>query len=88
MGGGMTIHYLFCMKKVPLEFKITEEMLQALFQGQKVVFDCAGMPRITLYPPRYGVFMTHEKYTAIKEAVYAQAFDRVLELLSPPPKEV
>lgn len=64
-----------------IEQKISEEALQALFQGKKVVFDTYGLPRITLYPPRYGVFVTHEKYQEIVRRAKLQGFEYVIELL-------
>lgn len=56
-------------------------MLQALFQGKKVVFDYAGMGLVTLYPPRYGYFMTHEKMRELEDRVYSKAWESMLELL-------
>ncbi len=71
------------MKKqqIKFEYKITEEALQALFQGKKVVFDTYGQPTITLYPPRYGVFMTHEKYLEIERRAQMEGLNTVLDLL-------
>jgi hypothetical protein len=64
-----------------IEIKIKEEALQALFQGQKVVFDYLGQPRITLYPPRYGYFMTYEKKVEIERMALNKAFEEVIKLL-------
>src|SRR5262249_44864848 len=64
-----------------IEYKITEEALQALFQGQKIIFDTYGLPRVTLYPPRYGVFVTHEKYQEIVRRAKTQGFEYVIEML-------
>jgi hypothetical protein len=69
------------MKLPPLEHRITEEMLQALFQGKKLVFDIQGYPLITLYPPRYGVFITHEKYLEMQRAAYDKAFEPLIDIL-------
>lgn len=65
-----------------IEHKITEEQLQALFQGKKLVFDFAGFPQITFYPPRYGVFITHEKRREMENAMYDKAFERMLEIMA------
>ncbi len=62
------------------EFKITEDALQALFQGKKVVFREPDMD-ITLYPPRYGVFITHEKRIEIERMAYNKAFTELTDLL-------
>lgn len=70
-----------------IEHKITEEQLQALFQGKKLVLDYAGQPQITLYPPRYGVFMTHEKFVEIERMAQMRAYEAVVELLSQSRKE-
>lgn len=64
-----------------IEHKITEEQLQALFQGKKLVLDYQGQPMITLYPPRYGVFMTHEKYLEMERLVYSRAFEELEKFL-------
>ena len=64
-----------------IEQKISEEMLQALFQGKKVVLDYVGQPRVTLYPPRYGTFMTWEKFAEIERAAQLRAFEHVISLL-------
>lgn len=64
-----------------LEFKITEDALQALFQGQKVEFRYQGLPAVILLPPRYGVFMTYEKVKDIERAAYMQAWEKVLDIM-------
>ena len=64
-----------------IEQKISEEALQALFQGKKVIFDTYGLPTIALYPPRYGVFVTHEQYQKIVQKAKTEGFEYVLELL-------
>jgi hypothetical protein len=64
-----------------LEYKITEEALQALFEGKKVIFDYQGRSRITLYPPRYGVFITHEKMRELEDMAYSKAFMEMTKLL-------
>lgn len=68
------------MKK-HIEHKITEEQLEALFQGKKLILNYQGLPSVTLYPPRYGVFMTHEKYAELEHMAYARAFEKLVELL-------
>jgi len=70
-----------------IEHKITEEMLQGLFQGKKLVLDYAGQPRITLYPPRYGVFMTHEKFVELERRAQMNAYEAVVELFREARKE-
>jgi hypothetical protein len=64
-----------------IEHKLTEEHLQALFQGKKLVLEYSGQPRVTLYPPRYGVFMTHEKFSEMEQRVYARAWEELTEFL-------
>ncbi|HMG16561.1 MAG TPA: hypothetical protein VK590_13985 [Saprospiraceae bacterium] len=56
-----------------LEYKISTEMIQALLEGKKVVFDYAGQPRVTLYPERYGVFMTYNKLTELRQKIGFEA---------------
>lgn len=55
------------MKK--MDIRLSEEMLRALFEGKKVQYCQMGEPMVTLYPERYGVFMTHEKMAEIRRAV-------------------
>jgi len=69
------------MKTPPLEYKITEEMLQALFQGKKVIFDYAGLPQVTLYPPNYGYFITYEKKAEIERLAHFKAFEEIIQAL-------
>lgn len=64
-----------------IELKISEEMLQALFQGKKVVFDNYRRPTIMLYPPRYGVFTTYDKYQEIVRRAEMEGHTRAIELL-------
>lgn len=64
-----------------IEHKMTEEQLQALFQGKKLVLDYSGRPRVTLYPPRYGFFMTWEKYVEIERAAQMKAYEHIIDLL-------
>jgi hypothetical protein len=64
-----------------LEYKVTEEALQALFQGKKVLFDYYGLPRVALYPPRYGVFVTHERYQEIVRRAKMEGFEYVIDLI-------
>jgi hypothetical protein len=64
-----------------IEQKISEEMLHALFEGKKVVIDYKGQPTITLYPPRYGVFITYEKYEKIVQQAQTAGTMFVVELL-------
>jgi len=54
------------------EIKITEEMLHGLFEGKKIVLAEPDL-RITLYPPRYGVFMTYDKLIELKRTLGYQA---------------
>ncbi len=63
-----------------LEFKLTEEALKALFEGKKIVFDYAGQPRVTLYPPRYGVFMTYEKMAEVERLAQNKALEALLKV--------
>lgn len=65
----------------PIEHKLTEEQLKALFEGKKLVIDLYGRPQITIYPPRYGFFMTWEKYAEIERAVYRKAYEHLEQLL-------
>jgi len=64
-----------------IEQKISEEMLHALFEGKKVVIDYQGQPRITLYPPRYGVFMTYDKYEELVRRAYREGTQVLVGLL-------
>lgn len=56
-----------------IEFKITTEQLQALLEGKKLVWDVKGQPRVTLYPERWGVFMTATKFEELKRKIGFQA---------------
>lgn len=69
------------MKIQEIEFKLTEKSLKALFEGKKIVYDYFGKSRVTIYPPSYGVFMTHEKMQQIKQAAYMRAWDEILTLI-------
>ena len=64
-----------------IEHKLTEEQLQALYKGKKLVLDYQGRPRVTLYPPRYGFFMTWEKYAEIERAAFSKAYEHLEQLL-------
>jgi len=64
-----------------IEHQINEEQLQALFQGKKLVLDYQGQPKITLYPPRYGVFMTHEKYVELEQRVRMENSFELMEFI-------
>lgn len=68
-------------KRQTIELKLTEEHLQDLFQGKRFCLDYQGEPLIMIYPPRYGVFMTHEKYQELEEAAYTKSFLKLMELL-------
>lgn len=72
---------LLDMERLKIEHKLTDEQLQALFQGKKLVLDYYDTPMITLMPPRYGVFMTNEKYVELERKVYARAFEEVMSML-------
>lgn len=56
-------------------------MLQALFQGKKVVIDHHGFSKVTLYPPRYGYFMTYEKFHELESRLFSKAWEGMLEIL-------
>ena len=62
------------------EIKLTSEALQALFEGKKLVFDRPDM-RLTIYPDRYGVFMTHEKRHELESMIYGRAFEQAVQFL-------
>lgn len=69
------------METPEIEIKIDEEALQALFQGKKVVYDRHQEYRVTLYPPRYGFFMTYEKLENIRNAAKMQGAIHLLNII-------
>ena len=54
-------------KEIKLDIKT--EHIQALLEGKKMVYDIQGLPRITLYPDRYGVFITHDKFLKLRRQI-------------------
>lgn len=84
-------------EKLPkLEYHLNEECLQALFQGKQVVFSHFKMPEIHLYPPRYGVFMTHEKAQELRREIMINVMtmdpikfmEKWKELFNPEPEKI
>lgn len=51
-----------------LEFKVTVEEIRALLEGKKLVYNFPETC-ITLYPDRYGVFMTYEKLADLRRQI-------------------
>lgn len=49
-----------------IKIDIKTEHIQALLEGKKMVYKIEGLPIIILYPERYGVFMTHDKFQKIR----------------------
>lgn len=56
-----------------IEHTLTTEQLQALFEGKKLVLNYGDLPRVTLYPPNYGVFMTFAKFAELRRKIGFQA---------------
>lgn len=55
------------MKEIKIDIKT--EHIQALLEGKKLTYDNVGQPRITLFPDRYGVFMTYEKLAQLRRKI-------------------
>lgn len=72
------------MKK-ELEHKITLEQIQALLEGKKLVLDYMGFPRITIYPPKYGIFLTYEEYESLRRCLTPEEQARLDFIKSPNP---
>jgi hypothetical protein len=69
-----------------IEIKLTPEMLRALFEGKKVeqIFyehplgsETPDSLKITVYPDRYGVLMTWERFSEIQRAANMRAMEPV-----------
>lgn len=52
-----------------IEIKIDIEQLRALLEGKKLVIDVMGQPKIIIYPDRYGVFMTYDKFVELRKNI-------------------
>lgn len=52
------------MEEIKIDIKT--EHIQALLEGKKMVYRIEGLPTVILYPERYGVFMTHDKFQKIR----------------------
>jgi hypothetical protein len=69
-----------------IEFRLTEELLQALFQGKKVEMISHGplgeaTRRATIYPPWFGVFMTWEKFAELERMAMVKAYKELVEIM-------
>ena len=54
------------------EIRLTLETdhLQSLLKGKKLCYQEFGNYQVTIYPPQYGIFLTHEEYTQVKNLLY------------------
>jgi hypothetical protein len=69
-----------------IEIKIDEQALKALFEGKKLEYVYkSGLKdqgqRITVYPPRYGFFVTHESRAELEKRIYGRAFEEAVQYL-------
>ena len=75
-----------------LDIKLTQEMLQSLFEGKRLEqnwYQPGGETlRIVIYPDRYGVFMTHEKMAEIKRNLRHNIEMEVMEKLFDEPEAI
>jgi hypothetical protein len=69
-----------------IEIKIDEQALKALFEGKRLDYvyhhglgkDAPDPLKITIYPPRYGFFMTHESRAELEKRIYGRAFEEAV----------
>ena len=62
------------------EIRLTSEMFYALLQGKKLVQITNG-EEMVIYPPHYGLFLTHEQLTEIKTKAHHEGAMATFELL-------
>ncbi len=65
------------------EIRLTSEMFQALLQGKKLqmVVGMEKPERTTIYPPHYGLYLTHEQVSEIKAAARRAGAKEVFDLM-------
>jgi hypothetical protein len=69
-----------------VEIKIDEQALKALFEGKRLDYvynagfgkNAPDPFKITIYPPRYGFFITHEKRAELEKRIYGRAFEEAI----------
>ena len=62
------------------EIRLTSEMFYALLQGKKLEQITNG-ERMTIYPPHYGLYLTHEMLNDIKKSARHAGAMETYELL-------
>jgi hypothetical protein len=55
------------MRDIKIDIKTAH--IQALLEGKKLIYDTIGQARIILYPDRYGVFITYEKFAELRHQI-------------------
>ncbi len=63
------------------EIRLTSEMFLGLLQGKKLEFVINGGKKHTLYPPHYGLYLTHEQLVEIKSRAHHEGAMSTYELL-------
>ncbi len=72
------------------EIKIDEQALKALFEGKRLDYvyhdgvlgkNVPVLQKITIYPPRYGFFVTHESRAELEKRIYGRAFEEAVHYL-------
>lgn len=55
-----------------IKMKITTEQIGALLEGKKLTIERMGEYRVEIFPERYGVFMTMEKFAELRRKIAMQ----------------
>lgn len=68
-----------------MEIKLNEEMFYGLLQGKKLEYvqhEGDGISKKwTIYPPHYGLYMTHAQLDEIRRQAYREGSTRMIELM-------
>lgn len=70
------------MEEEVIKYTLDEQGLKALFEGKKLAFEYEGQPRFEIYPPRYGVFMTHGKYAEMEKMAMMKCYKELLDMFA------
>lgn len=71
--------------KMPIEIKLTIELLSGLLQGKEVHYNWYGedekITEVRIYPPQGNIVMTREEYKNLRRKVSFQSNMELLQLL-------
>lgn len=81
-----------CMKEIKID--LPDDALRGLFEGKRLEYVFHGgissdeeVTRILIYPARYGVFMTVEKFAEIERLAMARAYQELLDIFESAQKD-